>query len=98
MKIPKIITKIPQEKTIILLESDKNYTIIHLSDGKRLMSGYSLKYYEDCTDKSIFVRVNRSIMINLSQVQEFNLKESALRLNNGREVTISRRRIKSFLA
>jgi len=98
MKQPKIIQKIPQEKKIILMESDNNYTIIHLSDGKKLLSGYNLKFYEDRTDSQSFMRLNRSEMINKTFVKLINLDEYSLTLNNGRRVNISRRRMKAFQA
>lgn len=101
MKQPKIIQKIPREKKIILMESDNNraafrYTIIHLSDGKKLLSDYNLKFYEDRTDNQLFMRLNRSEMINKTFVKLINLDEFSLTLNNGRKVHISRRRMKAF--
>lgn len=98
MKQPKIIQEIPREKKIILMESDNNYTIIHLSDGKKLLSGYNLKFYEDRTDNQSFMRLNRSEMINKTFVKLINLDEFSLTLNNGRRVHISRRRMKAFQA
>jgi DNA-binding LytR/AlgR family response regulator len=96
MKQPKIIRTLPKGKTIILLESDNNYTIIHLSDGKRILSGYNLKFYEHCTDHQTFIRPNRSVMINRMFVANINFKEFALTLNDGRKIVISRRRIKGL--
>ncbi|MFY7911758.1 MAG: LytR/AlgR family response regulator transcription factor [Emticicia sp.] len=98
MKQPKIIQKIPREKKIMLMESNSNYTIIHLSDGKKLLSGYNLKFYEDRTDNQSFMRLNRSEMINKTFVKLINLDEFSLTLNNGRRVHISRRRMKAFQA
>lgn len=80
------------------MESDNNYTIIHLSDGKKLLSGYNLKFYEDRTDNQSFMRLNRSEMINKIFVKLINLDEYSLTLNNGRRVHISRRRMKAFQA
>lgn len=96
MKQPKIIRKVLQDESIVLMESDKNYTVIHLSDGKRLMSGYNLKFYEERIDNKSFMRLNRSVMVNKTYVKLINLKESELILNDGRKLNISRRRIKAF--
>lgn len=101
MKQPKIIQKIPNGNKIILMESDNSraafrYTIIHLSNGKKLLSGYNLKFY--CSDNQIFIRPNRSIMINKTFVELINLEEFSVTLNNGRRVHISRRRMKAFQA
>lgn len=98
MKQPKIIQRIPKGKNIIFMESDSNYTIIYLSDGKQLLSGYSLKFYENCTDNQLFKRANRSTMINKTFISEINITESALTLFDGRKVIISRRRMKAFQA
>jgi two-component system, LytTR family, response regulator len=96
MKQPKIIAKIPNGNTIILMESDSNYTIIYLSDGRQLISGYNLKFYENCTDNQVFVRPNRSMIINKIIVAGINIEDSSLMLTDGRKINISRRRMKDF--
>lgn len=96
MKQPKIMQRIPKDKNIIFMESDSNYTIIYLSDGKQLLSGYNLKFYENCTDNQVFIRPNRSMMVNKTFIAGINFEESALMLNDGRKVSISRRRLRGF--
>lgn len=91
----KIIQKIPREKKIIVMESDNNraafrYTIIHLSDGIKMLSGYNLKFYEDRTDNQSFMRLNRSEMINKTFAKFINIDDFSLTLHNGRRIHISR--------
>lgn len=47
MKPPKILKKIAPENAILFLESDVNYTKIFLDNGSNLMSGYTLKHYQE---------------------------------------------------
>lgn len=96
MKQPKIMQRLPKGKNIIFIESDSNYTVIYLSDGKQLLSGYRLKFYENCTDNQVFKRANRSVMINRSFIAGINFEESALMLNDSRKITISRRCLRDF--
>lgn len=98
MNFPKIIQKIPSGNQILFMESDINYTIIYLSNGKKLISGYNLTFYEKRIDNQCFMRINRSLMIHKSSVKVINFEESALVLNNGKQVSISRRRMKAFQA
>ncbi len=96
MKQPKVISKIPQGEKVVLMESDSNYTLIYLDNGRKLISGYNLKFHEDIADSQVFIRLNRSIMIHRNYVRGINFEAFVLTLGNGRKVSISRRRIKAF--
>lgn len=98
MKQPKIISKIPKGQKVVLMESDSNYTMLYLENGKKLISGYSLKYYENISDNQSFMRLNRSIMIHRTFVEFIHFNDFSLTLNNGRRIHISRRRMKAFQA
>jgi len=98
MKQPKIISNIPIGQKIILMESCRNYTILYLENGQKILSGYHLKIYESLSDNQSFMRINRSEMINKTFVKLINFEEFSLELNNGRRIHISRRRMKAFQA
>jgi two-component system LytT family response regulator len=98
MKQPKIISKIPKGQKVVLMESDSNYTMLYLENGKKLISGYSLKFYENISDNQLFMRLNRSIMIHRTFVELIHFNDFSLTLNNGRKINISRRRMKAFQA
>ncbi len=98
MKQPKIISKIPRGQKIVLMESDRNYTVLYLENGRKLLSGYCLKTHENIADNQSFMRLNRSEMINKLFIKLINIEEASLTLSNGRKVSISRRRMKAFQA
>jgi DNA-binding LytR/AlgR family response regulator len=78
---------------IIYLESNINYTIFHLTNGKRYTSSFTLKYHvENMKEEFYFFRINRSICVNMNYVS--SMDKSKIWLNNGLEFPISRRRQK----
>lgn len=80
---------------ILCLQGEGNYTFLHTRDRKRYLVSKTLKEFEKTLDNSIFLRIHKSNIINLAYVQRsiFN-RERQVRLADGREVAISRRRMK----
>ncbi len=85
------LTKIP------LLESEGNYTRLHLAGNQPLLPR-SLAYLEERLDPRVFFRANRQVLVNLGFVDrvEPDGTELTLRLSNGRTVTMSRRQALRF--
>lgn len=72
------------------LESDLNYTLISLIDGKKILSSTTLKKIEGrLRPFKNFVRVNRSTIVNLDFVE--NHPENGFVLPDKRILTFSRR-------
>jgi two-component system LytT family response regulator len=82
---------------ILCLQGEGNYTFLHTRDRKRYLVSKTLKEFEKTLDSSIFLRIHKSSIINLAYVQRsiFN-RERQVRLADGREVAISRRRMKAI--
>ncbi|GAA4396215.1 hypothetical protein GCM10023187_04060 [Nibrella viscosa] len=82
---------------IMCLEGEGNYTFIFTRDRKRFLVSKTLKEFEKLLDDLLFVRIHKSYMVNLAYV-EFgaSTKDRIIRLTDGREVTISRRRMKDI--
>jgi len=76
---------------IVRCEADRNYTLFHLNDGRRLISSKTLKEYEDLLSGHGFIRVHKSHLINTDYVENYAGREF-LRLRNGLEIEVSRRR------
>lgn len=77
------------------LESDLNYTLISLVDGKKILSSTTLKKIEGrLVSFKNFVRVNKSAIVNLDYVE--NHEDLGFRLSDNRILTFSRRRGKSW--
>ncbi|MCP9768346.1 LytTR family transcriptional regulator [Lacihabitans sp. LS3-19] len=81
-------------KSIVKLESDKNYTLIYLSNGRLIISSRTLQLFEQLLSvKTEFLRVNRSEIINLNHViyDQDSLKLSGKTIKQ-KNIKISRRR------
>ncbi|SEI59263.1 LytTr DNA-binding domain-containing protein [Dyadobacter koreensis] len=80
-------------KTIMLLEGLGNYTIIHTDSGQRYVVSKTLKLVSQHLKKN-FIRVHKAFIINsdfiISRVDDDRL----LKLADGKEVSVSRRKIK----
>lgn len=63
-----------QVKDILYLEGQGNYTNIHCIDKKYLSSKTS-KSFEAILDPSVFVRVHRSYIVNITKVVKYSPKE-----------------------
>ena len=72
------------------LESDINYTIISLKDGKQLITATTLKKLEmRLLPFKNFIRVNKSAIVNLDYIKPV---DDTFTLSNLRKVVFSRRR------
>jgi two-component system LytT family response regulator len=85
--------KLINAEDIIQLQADVNYTRIHLKNGQEIMVATTLKKMEVRVQHcSQLIRVNKSSIVNLDYVKDFNSKEIVL--NTGEVFTLARRRKK----
>ncbi len=82
---------------VLCLQGEGNYTFLHTRDRKRYLVSKTLKEFEKTLDGSIFLRIHKSYIVNLAYVQRsvYN-KERQVHLADGREMAISRRRMKDI--
>ncbi|GAB3759143.1 LytR/AlgR family response regulator transcription factor [Spirosoma pomorum] len=82
---------------VVCLEGEGNYTFLYTRDQKRYLVSKTLKDFEKMMDESLFLRTHKSYMVNLAYVQPNTLnRERQVVMVNGREVGISRRRMKAI--
>ncbi len=82
---------------VLCLQGEGNYTFLYTRDRKRYLVSKTLKEFEKTLDSSMFLRIHKSYIVNLGYVQQsFFNKERQVRLADGREVAISRRRMKDI--
>lgn len=82
---------------ITCLEGDGNYTYLCTRDRKKYIVSKTLKEFEKTLDASIFARIHKSHMVNLAYVQQGPFSnDRQIRLTDGREIAISRRRMKDI--
>lgn len=78
---------------VAYLESDINYTIFHLVDGRQYISAFTLKHHFDKLGyTNSFLRLNRSVCVNINFIE--SRLDSAVILRNGKYFSVSRRRQK----
>jgi len=86
-------------KEIVHLEASESYTMIYLSDGKRIVSSKNIKVYEEKLDETIFFRTHKSHIINVKHhlVRFSRIDGNSAVMSTGKHVPISRRKLQSFL-
>jgi DNA-binding LytR/AlgR family response regulator len=88
-------------KSILMLKADSNYTMVYLEDGSKIMSSTTMGILEKRLGKSHFFRPNRSVIINLEYVSNFEIKAKTgdygtILLNNNTKIAVSRRKSADF--
>ena len=91
--MPKLIR--PQNTEINYLEADINYTIFHLNDGKKIISAFTLKKYEDDSQLAGFLRVSKSFLLNPQYVKSIEKqgRKATVLMQNGAKMQVSRRKM-----
>ncbi|CAA9197293.1 LytR/AlgR family response regulator transcription factor [Flavobacterium collinsii] len=83
---------------IYLIESLENYTRLFFQDKKALQRR-SLRQWEEMLDENIFFRINRTEIININHIQEFNRTVGGrleVRLKTGELLEVSNRQAVKF--
>ncbi|MCP9767159.1 LytTR family transcriptional regulator [Lacihabitans sp. LS3-19] len=77
---------------LLYLEASNNYTILHFSNGKKEISGYTLLVFQKLLQgMPLFKRIHRSHIVNMKYVKKVKPKESLVSLRDGTHLRISRR-------
>lgn len=87
--------KTPENDEITYLEADINYTIFHLKNGKKKVSSFTLKKYQDDIRLAGFLRVHKSYLLNPNFIKNFNKigKKGTIQLTTGTILKVSRRKL-----
>jgi len=77
---------------ILYLNSDSNYTYVHLHDGKKLMVCRTLKSFTESLPNHQFIRVHQSYLVSINSIAKMNFNNhSSITLDNGIEISVSRK-------
>lgn len=83
---------------IIHAEAKGGYTVITLSDGKKIISTKNLKDVESLLPESSFLRVHHSWIINLKYLKKYYRgKNSYMEMEDGSTIAVSIRKKGNFL-
>ncbi len=84
---------------IVWIEANRDSCVVHFKDGGRGRVPKRIGELEKLLPQSIFMRVHRSILVNLTHIEEivpwFN-GEYMLKMSEGSEVIVARRRVKQL--
>lgn len=89
---PKLLQQISHEN-IHLLTAASNYTYLELKGGDKVLSGYSLGFYENLLEDN-FLRIGRSHLVNKAFITNVVRKDKVhfVKLKDKRELAIPRRK------
>lgn len=79
-------------KEILRLESDRNYTLIHLKDRSPFLASKTLKHFQDILEEFNFVRTHKSHLVNVLHVLHISKNHEFLIMCDGERIEISRRK------
>jgi two-component system, LytTR family, response regulator len=72
--------------------ADSNYTLVYLSNGKKVIASKTLGDIEQVLPASLFIRIHKSYMINTDFLSRISVNPYEVGLSNGVVLPISRRR------
>ena len=76
-------------KDIVFCKADDNYTEIHLSNSKKLVSK-TLKYFEEALKEYTFARIHKSYLVNVNAITKYKKgKGGSVIVSNGKEILVS---------
>lgn len=83
--------------TIMYLEADSNYTIMHLSGLKKIVATRTMGDFEKILDTQTFFRIHKSMIININYLKAYSSYQgNFVELIDGTSLSISRRRLNDF--
>lgn len=82
-------------RDIVRVEGVSNYSHVHTTDGKRVLTSKTLGSLEEILDEDLFFRCHKSHLINVVNIEAYDGKDSIVMVG-GTRIQISRRRIKEF--
>ena len=84
---------------ILYLEADGNYTVMHLTNGKKVVSTKNLGYFEKILMHEPFLRIHNSRIVNLTKVVRYLRAENGyVILETGQPLSVSRSKRDELLA
>lgn len=85
-------------ENITRLESDGNYTLIHIQDEEPIMTSRTLKTYLPALENKPFLRVHRSHLVNLKYIKKYVKSEASLYMQDGSKIEVAKSRLPELLS
>ncbi|MCF2490235.1 LytTR family DNA-binding domain-containing protein [Dyadobacter sp. CY347] len=77
---------------IIRMQGDGNYTFIHTTHKKPIVTSKTLKYFDEMLDEFGFIRTHKSHLVNPRHISQMSHDHGYIVVSDGTEVEISRRK------
>ena len=89
---------IVDKANIIRVEAISNYSVFLLTDAKKIVVSKTLKEFEPVLDDAHFMRINRSVIVNLDYVVKYRKGDGGtLELSDGSEIEVSPQKKEALL-
>lgn len=83
---------------IIYCQADSSYTIVHLLNGKKIITSKLLKLIEELLPAQTFYRIHKSYIVNLNLIKQYiKIDGNQVVLENDIRLDVSERNKKDFL-
>ncbi len=87
-----------QTENITRLEAQKNYTLVFVDSGQKIMSTKNLGGFEELLPESSFCRVHHSHIVNLNFVKRYHKGRGGyIEMEDGSDIEVSIRKKEAFL-
>lgn len=86
-----------EDEDIIFIESDGNYSTLHLKGGQKILVSKKIKEVNTLLPKKQFFRIHNSYIINLNKVKEFIKTEGYVVMSENHKIPVARQRKVDFL-
>lgn len=87
-----------EPSSVAYIEADRNYSIFHLEDQRKIIATKSLSDFEKILEKHRFYRVHKSFLVNLNHVEIYRKgRGGQLILRSGQIVDVARNKKEELL-
>ncbi|MEO6228804.1 MAG: LytTR family DNA-binding domain-containing protein [Ferruginibacter sp.] len=84
--------------TIVRMEAQKNYTVVYVNGGTKIMATKNLGSFEEFLPEKQFCRIHHSHIVNLAFIKKYNNGRGGhIEMEDGTEIEVSVRKRDSFL-
>lgn len=78
---------------VVRCHSNGNYTMIYFSDGSKILSSKTLKFFDDMFENQGFERVHNSHLVNVNHIKKYISADGGfLKMSDESEIPISQRK------
>ncbi|MGF7141091.1 LytR/AlgR family response regulator transcription factor [Roseimarinus sediminis] len=89
--------RVIDQRSILRVESDRSYSLVHLENGKSKVVSHPLCLLEADLSTHLFFRIHRSHLVNLGAIQSINKKCRRIKLIDGTVLPVAEAKMESLI-